>query len=150
MILVSFNNGSAKFPSYNSEDAWDWEYDALHSDEDVIVDPPLGASVSGGGLQITSLSLTNAQVGFPYSFQLTASGGTGNYSWTLLSASPNWGAWISGGNAIPPAGYALAGGVLGGGAIPQQVETETIVIQVQDTVTLLTASNTLTLVVNPQ
>jgi hypothetical protein len=150
VILLSFNNGTTVYTQYTIEDAWDWEYDALHSDEDIVVDSPVGASASGGAIQITSLSLPNAQVGSAYSFQLTASGGSGNYAWTLISASPNWAGWLSGGNPIPAGGYSIASGILGSGAVPQQAETETLVVQVEDTVTLATTSATLTLVVNPQ
>lgn len=56
---------------------------------------PFGSSVSGGGggLAITTSSLSNAIVGTAYSGSLTCTGGSGNYAFNLVTASPNTDLW---------------------------------------------------------
>jgi hypothetical protein len=82
----------------------------------------LGAFISPpGSVQITTATLPNGTVGTNYSTVLAAIGGSGNYTWTLISASPNWN------NA-----FSLSvGGTLSANP-PQMVEVESITIQVAD------------------
>lgn len=71
-------------------------------------------------LIITTVVLPNASLGNAYSTTLSASGGVGGYTWSLLSNVPNTGSWLS----------ISAGGVLSG--TPGTAETEIILVQVQD------------------
>lgn len=84
-----------------------------------------------GPLSIVTSSLANAVVGQHYSATLSATGGSGSYSWNIVTASPNTDLWLRCANS------ALYG-------IPQLTEVETIVLQVNDTLGN-TAQATLTL-----
>lgn len=92
---------------------------------------------------ITTSSLPNATVGSPYSFTLSATGGSGSYAFSLLSASENWGDWLSGLQPIPSGGYTLAAGAVLG--TPEQPATDNCVFQVEDTNTNLTSTAALSL-----
>ena len=47
-----------------------------------------GGSGGGGPLAITTTSLPNAMIGTAYSQTLTASGGSGSYTWSVNGAGP--------------------------------------------------------------
>ena len=94
---------------------------------------PLTFSPSSGALT------PQATVGTQYSGQITASGGTPPYTYSLPTVTPNTGAWL----AINPTTGALTGN-------PGTAETESISVKVTDcaTPTAHVATGTLTLVVN--
>jgi hypothetical protein len=80
-------------------------------------------SVTGTPLSITTTSpLPGATVGSAYSVTMAATGGISPYVWTVLSDTPNTGNWFS-----------MTAGGLGTGT-PTTAETESLVIQVQDSV----------------
>lgn len=91
-------------------------------------------------LQVTTPNLPDAQVGVAYGgVTLAAKGGTPPYTWVLTAASPNWlRVWGTEGSSIP-------GGTFAVGAVPQQVETDTIVFTVTDS---LGANATATFTIN--
>lgn len=77
---------------------------------------------NAAGLSITTTSpLSGATTGTAYSTTIVAVGGTQPYTWSITSAAPNTGNWVSIGAAT---------GILSG--TPGTAEAETIVIQVQD------------------
>ena len=79
------------------------------------------AGSGGGTLTVVTSSLAPALVGQAYSQTLSASGGSGSYSWNLVTATPNTDLWIKCVNS------ALYG-------TPQLTETESVTIQVTDSV----------------
>lgn len=80
-------------------------------------------TVTGTPLSITNSNpLPSATVGTAYSVSMAATGGIPPYSWTVLSDTPNTGNWFS-----------MTSGGLGTGT-PTTAETESLVIQVQDSV----------------
>jgi len=85
----------------------------------------------------TSSPLASAVIGIAYSQTMAATGGVAPYTWSITSASPDTGSWLSFTN--PTAG------ILGG--TPGTVETESVVIKVTDsqTPTPNTASGTFSL-----
>ena len=85
---------------------------------------------------ITASPLPSASPGVAYSKTIAAVGGQLPYTWSITSASPNTGSWMSIGAAT---------GILSG--TPGTFETETIVIKVQDNVSA-TASKTFSLTVS--
>lgn len=118
---------------------------------------PLGASttaLSSLGLPIgcsfaQTTALPAATVGTSYTTTLTGTGGSGNYSWTIIAASENFLGWLTGGQPVPPAGYPLTGGVIGP-ATPQAAGQDSIVVQRTDNSTGLSAYLTLPIVINQQ
>jgi hypothetical protein len=81
-------------------------------------------------LQILTTNLPAATVGVAYSVQVVGTGGAQPYTWSLASASPNTGGWLS----------ISAGGLLSG--TPGTAETETIVLRVTDAAgTVVTSGN---------
>jgi hypothetical protein len=108
---------------------------------------PVGCSFSK--LSITTATLPNATVGSAYSTKITAQGGSREYTWTLVSVAPNWLLWLG------PNGRTLTSSQFSTCDLtsinpPQNVETETIVVQVTDNRTGVTAQATLTLTVQHQ
>lgn len=91
-------------------------------------------------LVITSNSpLPSATVGAAYSYLPTATGGIAPYTWSLFSATPNTGAWIH---------VNASTGMITG--TPTTGETETLVLQVVDSVGTITQKTfTLVVVSNP-
>lgn len=89
----------------------------------------LSLAVTGSSLSITTASLPNAQVGSAYSFQMSVAGGIAPYAWNIESAAPNSDLWE----------YITGAGVLSG--TPQNVESETLVIRVTDSVGSTTAAS---------
>ena len=79
------------------------------------------AGSGGGTLTITTVSLGNAIVGQAYANTLSASGGTGSYSWNIVTCTPNTDLWLQCANS------ALYG-------TPQLTETASVTIQVTDSV----------------
>jgi len=77
------------------------------------------SGTGAGPLTVVTSSLTNATVGQLYSFTLSASGGQGSYSWNLVSCTPNTDLWLS-----------ISNGAITG--IPQLTETESVTVQVTD------------------
>lgn len=73
-----------------------------------------------GLLNITTVSLSPAVIAVPYSRTLEVAGGLPPYTWSVISATPNTGSWMS----------LSADGVLTG--TPGTVEGETITVQVLD------------------
>ena len=71
------------------------------------------------GLVITTTSLPNAVEGQSYSFQLMASGGSGNYTWSLAPGS----------NALPMGITLSANGLLSG--TPSVAGSFSFTVQVQ-------------------
>lgn len=71
-------------------------------------------------LQITTASLPGATQGSAYSTSLAAAGGKSPYTWSTLSIVPNTGSWLS----------CSSSGILSG--TPGSFETETVLVQVQD------------------
>jgi hypothetical protein len=82
--------------------------------------PPLAALAI-----LTTSPLPSATVGSSYSETIVGSGGSGLYAWSLISASPNFGGWIAGINST-------SGALITG--TPGNAETETLVVQLTDTV----------------
>lgn len=73
----------------------------------VSTEPTTVPISDGSGLVVTSPStITSGTVGVAYSYQFTASGGTGSYTWSLESGSPTWLSITSSGllSGIPPTG----------------------------------------------
>ena len=95
---------------------------------------PLTLAISGGQLKITS-TLPSGQVGVPYSFQTTASGGIPPYSWSVVSG------------ALPGGLTLSASGVLSG--TPAAAGNFNPVIQVADSTTTNTFQQNLPIVINP-
>lgn len=92
--------------------------------------------LAGAPLSITTTSPLSAGTnGSAYSTTLAATGGTPPYTWSLVSATPNTGAWI----------HVSSAGVLSG--TPSTVETESIVVKVTDSLGS-SATKTLSLTVN--
>jgi len=79
---------------------------------------------------ITTSTLPSGTVGVAYSAALTASGGSGNFTWSAAGL---------------PAGIVLSGNTLGG--TPTAAGTSSVAITLKDATTGLTAQNTLTLTV---
>jgi len=79
------------------------------------------SGTGGGALTVVTSSLTNATVGQLYTFTLSATGGTGAYSWNLVTCTPNTDLWLS-----------VSNGAISG--IPQLTETESVTVQVTDSV----------------
>ncbi len=61
---------------------------------------PLGITIAGPAVTITTTSLPSGQVGVAYSQTLQASGGTGTYTWSLASGTPPAGLTLSGSGQI--------------------------------------------------
>ena len=94
-------------------------------------------TIAAASVKITTTSLTNATVGVGYTNQLTGSGGTPPYTWT-----------ISVGSQPLPAPLTLATtGVLSG--VPVASGTNTFIVRLADH-NSLTATHTFTLVTNPK
>ena len=83
-------------------------------------------------LSITTTSLPGATVGSAYSFSMAASGGVSPYAWSIVSDTPDTGAWLSISSA----------GVLSG--TPGTAETESVLIKAADSA-LNTAQGTFSL-----
>lgn len=83
----------------------------------VLLIPTVSVSIP---LQITTSSLPSATAGVAYSTGLSGSGGKAPYTWSLLSASPNTGGWLSLSSA----------GVLSG--TPSVSETESVIVMLAD------------------
>lgn len=79
---------------------------------------------------VTTSPLPSAEIGFLYTEQLSAIHGTPPYAWTLISITPNTGNWLQ----LDDLGQ-LQG-------TPETIETETIVVQVADS--LLSSSGPVT------
>lgn len=94
----------------------------------------LQLQVIGTPLAIATTSpLPSATVNSPYSVTLTATGGLPPYTWSLVSATPNTGAWVA----------VSSGGVLSG--TPGTAEAESITVRVTDSLaTSVTKSFSLT------
>lgn len=87
-------------------------------------------------LVITTSSLPSGSVGVPYSTTVTATGGIPPYTWAVLSDTPDTGSWLS----INPTTGVLSG-------TPGTAETETVTVQVTDSVGTHTPSAPLNLVI---
>lgn len=95
---------------------------------------PMSIAVGGNPLVIlTSSPLPGSTTGTAYSVTFTAQGGSAPYTWSLASASPNTGGWMS----------MSSGGVLTG--TPGTAESESLTARVQDSIgTVVTKSFALT------
>ncbi|MBV8629913.1 MAG: chitobiase/beta-hexosaminidase C-terminal domain-containing protein [Silvibacterium sp.] len=94
-------------------------------------------TISSSSLQVMPASIPNAAVHFYYSVTFQATGGSGNYSWSLTS----------GASALQGIGIGLStNGTLGG--VPTVTGNYPFTVQVTDTTTHATKSESLTLVVN--
>jgi len=98
--------------------------------------PPTALTLTvAAGLTITTSSLPNAVTGQGYSAPLTVTGGTPPYIWSLTSATPDTGNWLS-----------VSGSNLVG--TPLTAETESVTVKVVDSGGAgLNASTTLSLVI---
>ncbi len=94
---------------------------------------PLSIAVAPAALNITTSSLPGGTVGAPYSQGLSATGGTGSYTWSVSSGSL-------------PAGLSLAGGTIGG--TPTAPGTASFTVQVTDSANT-TATQPLSIAVAP-
>ena len=94
---------------------------------------PLSIAVAPAPLSVSTTSLSGGTVGTPYSQGLSASGGTGSYSWSISSGSL-------------PAGLSLAGGAIGG--TPTAPGTASFTVQVTDSANT-TATQPLSIAVAP-
>ncbi len=92
-------------------------------------DPPATLAIG------SSSPLPSAAVGAPYVATLTAVNGVSPYTWSMLSAAPNSGSWLS----INSSAGALTG-------TPGTAETESVAVQVKDS-SGATASQTFSLTV---
>lgn len=104
---------------------------------------PLGLSIA------TKTALPAATVGSAYMAQVVLAGGSGNYSLTATSISPNWLNWLSVAAGPSASLWTLQGTptqITNGSTAPSVI---TINLLVTDNVTNLTATGTLTLQVNP-
>lgn len=115
-------NTGAAFSSYTFADG-----------DGLILITPAGT----GMLTITNVNplVPNGTVGTFYNKQMNAIGGVSPYTWSLVSATPNTGSWIS---------VTSAGMVQG---TPTTSETETVVIKVTDSASN-SVQNTYSLIVN--
>ncbi len=94
---------------------------------------PLSIAVAPAALSVSTTSLAGGTVGTPYSQGLSASGGTGSYTWSISSGSL-------------PAGLSLAGGTIGG--TPTAPGTASFTVQVTDSANT-TATQPLSIAVAP-
>ncbi len=94
---------------------------------------PLSIAVAPAPLSVSTTSLAGGTVGTPYSQGLSASGGTGSYTWSVSSGSL-------------PAGLSLAGGTIGG--TPTAPGTASFTVQVTDSANT-TATQPLSIAVAP-
>lgn len=116
------------------------------SDWNVVSGTLATASTTGGPVgcifgapTITTTTLPAATVGTAYSQQILATGGTPPYVWTMVSALPNWNNQF----------VLSATGLLTSNPLPQMVETDQLVIKVQDSLNAA-ATATFNLTVNHQ
>jgi hypothetical protein len=94
----------------------------------------LTLTINPAALMVTTTSLPSATAGMPYSQPLSASGGTGGYSWSMVSGSL-------------PLGLAFnAGGTIAG--TPTTPGSATFTVKVTDS-SSATATKSLTVAVNP-
>ena len=79
-----------------------------------------GGTSAGGSLSITTSSLAGATIGSAYSQTLAASGGSGSYTFSQVSATPDNELWL----------YVTPTGTVSG--TPEYAETENVTYQVTD------------------
>jgi hypothetical protein len=88
-------------------------------------------------LSIVQTAMTDATVGSAYSYQFTATGGSGSYVWSLDFMTPDTGNWLAF-NSINASTGVLTG-------TPGTAETESIGVRVHDAVTAVEATKTFAL-----